>query len=237
MKEAKLELLGLTKYESLAYEALIRLGKAGASEISRESNVPYGRIYDTLNSLVSKGLVSVIPEKSKKFVAAPPEVFENLLNKRIEEMNHLKETVKHMKSIYTPIEEPVEIAKGKRNFYKIIKKMPETKQYAYTIKFTSETKPEWIREWRNLIKKDVDARVLVKYSEDTKSNIEKWKKLVPRLKQRKFEIDNIAGEIIDDKATFFTLVESNVTILIRDKQFAKLMRKFYEAVWEKAEKI
>lgn len=237
MEKANLELLGLTKYESLAYEALIRLGKATASEISRESGVPYGRIYDTLNSLVSRGLVSIIPEKSKKFVAAPPEIFESLLNKRIEEMNELKETIKHMKTIYTTTEEPVEIAKGRRNFYKIIKKMPKTKQYAYTIKYTAETKPEWIRDWRNLIKKNIDARVLVRYDENTRHNTEKWKKLVPGIKQKKFDIDNIAGEIIDDKAVFFALIESNVTILIRDQAFAKLMRKFYESVWEKSEKI
>ena len=53
-------------------EAVLKLGKAGASEISKESGVPYSRIYDVLASLEHKGLVKIIPEKGKKFIRATP---------------------------------------------------------------------------------------------------------------------------------------------------------------------
>jgi len=237
MKEIRLELLGLTKYEASAYEALVRLGKAGAPEISRESGVPYGRIYDTLNSLVNKGLVIVIPEKAKKFIAAPPESIEKILNTKIREMLNLKEDIKKLKTIYTTTEEPVEIARGKRNFYKVIKRVPRPEKYSYSIRFTSEIRPEWVNDNRKEIKKGVDLKRLVKYDENTKENIIKWKKLIPGLKQRKFEINNVAADIVDDKAVFFALIESNVTILVKDPNFAKLMRKLYELAWEKSENI
>ncbi len=237
MREIKLELLGLNKYEALAYEALVRLGKTVASEISRESNVPYGRIYDTLNSLASKGLVTVIPEKTKKFAASSPEIIENLINTHIKKAMQLKEEIKKLKKIYTTIEEPIEIAKGKRDFYKIVKKMPRPQNYAYALKATSEVKPDWVRRARENIKSGVDLRVLAYYDQTTNLSIEKWKKLVPKLKQRRFDIKNIAFEIIDNKAVFIALIESNVTLLIKDIQFTKLMKRFYETIWEKAEKI
>ncbi|MBW3022798.1 helix-turn-helix domain-containing protein, partial [Candidatus Woesearchaeota archaeon] len=43
--------LGLTENEAKAYETLLRLGKTSASHISKESGVPYGRIYNVLSSL------------------------------------------------------------------------------------------------------------------------------------------------------------------------------------------
>ena len=76
-----LKLLGLNRYENYAYTALVRLGKASASEISRDSGVPYGRIYDILNDLVAKKLVRIIPEQSKKFVPGDPAILAGLLRK------------------------------------------------------------------------------------------------------------------------------------------------------------
>ncbi len=234
----ELELLGLNKYEALAYEALVRLGKVGAFEIARESGVPYGRIYDTLNSLAAKGLVIVVPEKSKKFIAAQPEALEKLFAAQESKFSKLKEEIKNLKKIYIPAaEEAVEIVKGKRNFYKLIQKMPEAKKYDYAFKYTSEVRPEWVREARKQLRQNVDRRALVRYGPETKVNIERWKELVPNLKQRKFDTGKVSGEVIDDKAVFFALLESNTTVLIRDSQFAKLMKKLFESAEERSEEI
>ncbi|MFB6219023.1 MAG: helix-turn-helix domain-containing protein, partial [Halobacteriaceae archaeon] len=40
--------LGLSEYESRAYRALLRTGPATAEELSEESGVPMGRVYDVL---------------------------------------------------------------------------------------------------------------------------------------------------------------------------------------------
>jgi len=234
----ELELLGLNKYEALAYEALVRLGKVGAFEIARESGVPYGRIYDTLNSLAAKGLVIVVPEKTKKFVAAQPEALEKLFTAQESKFSKLKEEIKNLKKIYVPAaEEVVEIVKGKRNFYKLIQKMPDAKRYDYAFKYTSEVRPEWVREARKQLRQNVDRKALVRYNPETKANVEHWKELVPNLHQRKFDTGKVSGEIIDDKMVFFALLESNTTVLIRDSQFAKLMKKLFEAAEERSEKI
>ncbi|WP_256562738.1 TrmB family transcriptional regulator [Halomarina pelagica] len=53
--------LGLSSYEERAYTALLTLRAATAEEISEESGVPKGRIYDVVNGLESRGLVRVQP--------------------------------------------------------------------------------------------------------------------------------------------------------------------------------
>jgi len=233
----ELELLGINKYEARAYEALLQLGKASAPEIAQESGVPYGRIYDTLNSLVSKGLVIIIPEKTKKFAPAPQDILEKLISERVAKISKLKEDLTKLKKIHVPSEEVVELVKGQRNFYKIVEKLPTPKRYIYDFKYTSEVRPAWVRKIRKAIRAGVDDKVLVRYMKKTEADVLKWKKLIPKLKQRKFEFDDFAGQIVDDCAVLLVMPKSGISILIRDEPFAKLMKKLFEAAWDVAKEI
>lgn len=49
--------LGLSSYEEKVYRALLSVGTATAEDLSEESDVPIGRIYDVLNGLESRDLV------------------------------------------------------------------------------------------------------------------------------------------------------------------------------------
>jgi len=52
-----LQELGLTEYETRAYLSLLERGAMAATQVSEYSNVPYSKIYETLNSLEKKGWV------------------------------------------------------------------------------------------------------------------------------------------------------------------------------------
>lgn len=64
-----LEGLGLTSYESKALEHLLRHGPRTGPDLSRESGVPFGRVYDTLNALAERGLVVVEAGRPKHYAA------------------------------------------------------------------------------------------------------------------------------------------------------------------------
>ncbi len=68
-----LEDLGLTAYESKALAYLVQHGERSAPNLSQETGIPFGRVYDTLNSLVAKGLVNVATGRPKRYAAVPPE--------------------------------------------------------------------------------------------------------------------------------------------------------------------
>ncbi|MHA1917120.1 MAG: TrmB family transcriptional regulator [Candidatus Ranarchaeia archaeon] len=67
-----LKSLGLTDYETQAYLTILSHGKIPASEISRDSGIPYSRVYDVLKRLDDKGWLTLIPGKPNKYEANPP---------------------------------------------------------------------------------------------------------------------------------------------------------------------
>ena len=233
---ADLSEIGLAKNEAKAFEAVLKLGKAGASEISKESGVPYSRIYDVLASLEHKGLVKIIPEKGKKFIPGDPSSLKKLIDDKKQSLDVLDKEVERMKSVYDKAEkEPVEIVRGKKNFYKIEREMPEPKKSEYNIKYTSEYLPVWAREEKAYIKKGVDLKVLTRTDNETLPNIQKWLKVNKKIKQ--IENDGVAISIRDDSAIMVTLIKSNVTMLIRDKPFIALMKELFLNYYESAKPI
>lgn len=227
--------LGLSKYEEEAYKALIRLGKSTASKISREGNISYGKIYEVLASLERKGLVKVIPEKTKMFVAEDPQNLMNLINKKEDELKALKKEIASMKQIYeTREEEVVHIVKGKRNFYKIIREMKEPKKFKYQIKYTAEYQPEWARQDKKILRKKIDLKTLTRYDKETEKNIKKWLKINPNIKKinnKGIAIDLRESEII------ITLIKNNTIISIKDSAFIDLMKTLFINIYVNAEKV
>ena len=67
-----LKSLGLTKYESLVYLALMKYKWATATEIHEESGVPRASVYPTLDRLVHRGLVNLSRSTPKRFNAINP---------------------------------------------------------------------------------------------------------------------------------------------------------------------
>src|SRR4030042_3282975 len=75
-----LQELGLTQRESKVYLALLELGSTTTGPIIKRSEVPNSKIYEILESLQNKGLVSWITKgKTKYFQATSPKHLLSLL--------------------------------------------------------------------------------------------------------------------------------------------------------------
>ncbi|WP_148882979.1 HTH-type sugar sensing transcriptional regulator TrmBL1 [Thermococcus aciditolerans] len=87
----KLQKLGLTKYESLAYITLLKLGPSKATDITKESGIPHTRVYDVLSSLHRKGFVDVMQGSPRLYKPVNPEVvLERIKEDFIEDVENLK---------------------------------------------------------------------------------------------------------------------------------------------------
>ncbi|WP_172673717.1 TrmB family transcriptional regulator [Methanogenium cariaci] len=73
MIQEHLKSLGLTKYESLVYIALLQVDGATATEIHEISGVPRASVYPVLDKLSKKQLVNVTTTSPKRFAATPPD--------------------------------------------------------------------------------------------------------------------------------------------------------------------
>lgn len=73
MNEKLLEEIGLTKGEIKVYLTLLKLGETTTGKIIEEAQISSGKIYEILDKLIKKGLVSfTIKEKTKYFISASP---------------------------------------------------------------------------------------------------------------------------------------------------------------------
>jgi predicted transcriptional regulator len=83
MKVQNLEEFGLSKNESKVYLSLLKLGESTAGQIADHSKIHRTNVYDSIERLSEKGLVSYITKnKVKYYVPADPNNLMNILNEK-----------------------------------------------------------------------------------------------------------------------------------------------------------
>ncbi len=189
-----------------------------------------------MESLVNRGIIVVLPDKTKKYAPSSPESFLKFIEEKEENLKKLKNKLAELKKLYDVKEKnPVISAAGSKGFYKILGEMSLAKKYTYNIKWTSEYRGDWVKLRKDKLKKGHDIKELVRYDEETTENVKDWVKISKNIK--KIDNEGVALSVIDDEEVMISLIKSNVTLLIRDKPFAKIMKKMFLATYEKAEKI
>ncbi|MHA1975601.1 MAG: TrmB family transcriptional regulator [Candidatus Hodarchaeales archaeon] len=137
----ELEVFGLSSYESRVYLSLLPSGIRTAKEISSDSKIPFGRIYDVLSSLEDKGLVDRQESRPKKFVAKDPKsALYNLLNIKNRELESITQKAvlveQKLASLHTiKPEESLfwSVALGEKAIDQYIEKISEAKKELNTI--------------------------------------------------------------------------------------------------------
>lgn len=229
----KLPEIGLRKNEEKVYETLLLLGKSSASQISKESQVPYGRIYSVLDSLEEKGLVMIVPEKTKHYVPSNPEKLASFITAKRAAIDLFEKKVASYKTIYQNHDlEAVQIVRGRNGFYKLLREMKRSQTYEYNFKSTFDVYPEILRDAEILVKQGVDFKTLGPVSLVPPENLIEWKKITQNI--RSFDSKDVALSIVDDNELMLTLIKSNVTLLFRDKPFVLLMKRLFLAAYKEA---
>jgi sugar-specific transcriptional regulator TrmB len=230
MDISNLRELGLSDQESKIYLALISLGKSSSSQIAAEAKVSYGTIYTILAIMERKGLVKIIPEKTKKFLATTPEDLVKLIEEKEQKLDNLKKQAQELKKRYDLGEQqPIVIAQGKSNFYKLKSEMtPHTKR-DYSVRPIFDPDPVTWRKMKERKAKGVDYRVIYGPNTDGKSIAKYEKEKIPMIE---IPVDNVVLAIHDDE-TLITLLKKNTTLLVKDKDFSELLAWLYKKAFAK----
>lgn len=69
-----LKIMGLTEYEAKVYSALVMYNRAEVKPIYEYLNIPKPSVYQSLKSLVDKGLVMIVNSKPAIYRAIPPKI-------------------------------------------------------------------------------------------------------------------------------------------------------------------
>ena len=233
MDKAELMKVGLGKSETEIYLALLRLGKATVTKLTQETGIHRTYIYDIIEKLREKGLVSQIKEQNKQyFQATEPERIKeyllekvDLIDKLLPELNKIRK-----KSVE---ETSVEVYKGEEGIKTVLNDIiREGKDYYAmgSMKEFEEILPIFAEQFILKVNKNkIKEKVILEEG-------------VKILKAKKHEYRYLPKEhifltgimIYSDKVAFFIWKEPYIQILVKNKDIAKSYLTQFNIIWKVA---
>ena len=244
METETLEKIGLTKNESIVYLTLVKSGTIKTAKILKKSGLNSGRIYDTLESLKHKGLISESNINGvKHFTASPPnqlkEYFQQRLNQLKQEEPIIEEAIPQLNLIRnTSIESSrATIYTGLRGLKTAVDEAFEKvgKDGEILAMGVTSLKDEKInRFWINWSPKRISKKIIAKHLFSEKSEFfDEFKKM--KCTEAKF-LEGITPVTIDIFGTKTALImnykDPISCILIQDENTVQSFRQFFYQLWK-----
>jgi len=236
-----LQKIGLTKGEAKVYLALSELGSSTVGPIVKESKVAYSNIYDILNRLIDKGIISFITKnKTKHFQAAPPTNLLEYLNNKEKEITKQKTTLKNMLSKIEKLQQgkqnqEAEIflgIKGLRTAYeKLIKNSTKNEEILFFNIYKKEYSEQFDLFYKSIsdLSKNLKNRGII--NKDYKKS---WFAKQAKFLKIKFVDFPIPGniDIIKDKVLITSWGDTIFSVLIHSQLLADNFKNYFNEVWK-----
>lgn len=241
----KLRAYGLNKYESEAYEALLRTGVTTANNVANVSGVPHGKIYPVLSSLERKGFVKISKGRPKRFSAVDPKIaLRNTVmqeEKNLESMKQEKdEMVRFLENLkpkgHVDIEDSIQVIEGYKNYLNISAELHGyAKKEWLSISRLPIYKPH-LDSYKECVKRKVSVKVLAN-GEPAEENLHAWKRTGVEIRVTK-PVDT-RFSVIDCQEVIirFSSSEKYLVLWIRNKSLAISMRNYFMELWKKAKEV
>ena len=237
--------IGLTEGEAKVYLALSELGSSTVGPIVKKSKVAYSNIYDILNRLIEKGIVSfIIKNKTKYFQAASPSNLIQYLDKKQEEITQEKEALKKILPELEKLQEAkskqeAEVFVGKKGlrtaYEKLVQNISKDDEilffYIHDEKYAEESNL-FYSSIVDLNKKTKNRGICNKYYKTS------WFAKNSNYLTMKFTDMPLPGniDIANDKVLFTCWGESIFSVLIHSKSLAENLRNYFNEMWKLAKK-
>lgn len=226
--------IGFSKGEIEIYLALLRLGKSNVTGLTKETGIHRTYIYDIIEKLRERGLISQIIEQNKKyFQAVSPERIKDYLLEGVSDFEQLLPELNKINKL--PEETTIETYKGKEGIKTILNDIIKTGKDYYAIGA--------IKKFEELLP-IVSEQFLVKVNKISireKVILEQGEKILKAKRHRyrylpKEYIFLSSCIIYSDKVALFIWKEPYIQILIKNKDIAKSYLSQFEILWKIAEK-
>jgi len=234
--------LGLTEYETETYIALLRSGVLTASEVSDQSNVPYSKIYETLNALERKGWIEAERGRPSKYFPKSPEEALSMTKLQFEEK--LRGWEKTINAELQPIFEQREIRekpdiwilRGELSVLAKLQEMVDNARSEVMIAAPLFVKP-FAGFFANFLKGLRESSVRVSFM--VADNVESWNiedlTLIAQVRTRDSMFGG--GVICDGKEALLMLGEDKPTLVIWSNHvgLVKFARDYFQYLWDSSE--
>jgi sugar-specific transcriptional regulator TrmB len=243
--------LGLAKYESAVYLALLEIGKSTAKNVAEHSAVPPTAVYPALKKLLGRGLIQEFEGDVALFEAISPSVglssFAKMRAKEIEEAADeiipSLDAMLHSKEIF-PQDQVVSLSYGSDASKNIMKNFIDKVGKSLFIlgwKFRSTDGSRFhLAGIEKLIDKNVDVRLLMTTRDPH------FKEMVLAFKKsgipiRYYPVDNFSIIVCDANECKITLknkaLSQRLNIHIVDPDLSSFLNQYFLSLWKKSKPI
>jgi len=238
-KEKVLEEVGLSKNESKIYLALLELGSVTVTQIADKTKLHRSNVYDALERLISKGIVTYIYVNDvKHYQATEPE---NLLNLVKEKELHLTQIIPELKLLHglSKTKPRAQIFEGMPAFKLACYELLKYGKPLYMIGIPKDV-PYRVRHWidnfhRERIKRKIEFIHI--YNHGAKERI-KYLNTLPYTKARclpeKYDSPVSILSCGEDVLIVMWDVEPLLFVRVHNPNFSKSFSKWFNLMWELA---
>lgn len=235
MDVSNLEKLGLNTNEAKIYLALLEIGQSQAGKISKKAQINRTSVYDTIERLIEKGLVTYVIQANKK-------VFQPVVPRKI--LERLKEQEKLAEEILPELEiihkssrekEGSNIYKGKKGIKSIMWDILECKEYvAFGSggQFLEVMGHDFLIFQKEKQKRKMKSRVILGESS------RKQRIVTEAYAQFRFVDDKYMNPtttwVYNDKIAIVIWSLTPIATVIQSKNAAKSYRSYFELLWQTA---
>lgn len=241
------EEIGLSPNEAKIYETLLSTGESSVAHLSVKANIHRRNIYDAMNRLVQKGLVSPIFQKGEnRYQAVHPD---KLLEVMKEKEQKLTAVLPELRKKFGEErqEEAAYIYKGKEGFKNYVRDVLRLGEDAYSLgakglmyglsKELSKDVWQAVKNKKLSICTLYDPRVREQLPEVMKSEGGE-KRILPA----EYATDGVLDIFGDHVVTFANVevgkVSDDTTIFVMvNRQLAESYKTWFKFIWEKCEKV
>ena len=241
MKE-ELRKLGLTENETNVYLALLELGSTNAGEVIKKTKLHRNIVYDNLDKLIEKGLVSFVTIKNiKHFEISSSKGFREFVEKEKEEILQKEKIVG---KILPQIEklrnsskrkQEATIFKGKKGLKNILEEIIKTKTEVLVFGTgwgMRESMKSYYEQWHLKLRKNkVKGRILLP---ENKKGLFLKPFIAKYLPEKNIIPSTIA--IYEDRVLNVTWGEEPIAVLFISEKVSKSYKNYFELLWKTAKK-
>jgi len=247
MRYDLLEKLGITQTEAKIYMLLLRLGSTHATPLIKKAELHRATVYDVLDRLIEKGLVSYVIKEGKRFYeAANPQRFEVILQERQKQLDEQKGLFKevrpeleNLKSIAKQKQE-AQIYQGREGLKTVLEEVLRQKKTFYVLgaqgnfqKYLSDYHNYWHKQ---ILKRNIPMRMI--YAEKCRK-LRTKKSPLPGTEIRfikKLYDGPTTTHFYGETVLITTWGEQPLVIKVVNKTLAENYKRFFKIIWGIAKK-
>jgi sugar-specific transcriptional regulator TrmB len=240
----ELEKLGLSKNESSIYLFLLKKGSTTTGSIIKETGIANSRVYESINTLINKGLVTYnIQKDGKHFQAADPKKFLDLEEERQDKIKQILPSLIKIQSLNQP-ETTSAVYEGfegfKTAFKKIIEDCPEG-ETIHILGFSEQTfATSSLRTFvsnmnlKSAAKKHKLKILLDHSAKKTLGKDREKEKYTEVIYMPEGYISPAAIDVFQDQVYIFLWEEKPFVFVIKNEKIAESFKQYFNFLWKMA---